>query len=73
MTVLQRNRLRIAEFWAEGVTPMSNDNSETSHESQAVARLIRETGITEQEARELIELIGLNWASLVREARLLKK
>jgi hypothetical protein len=35
--------------------------------------LVRETGITEEQARELIELIGNDPASLLREARLLKK
>ncbi|QKD17079.1 hypothetical protein [Mesorhizobium sp. NZP2077] len=36
-------------------------------------RLVDETGITEAQAGELISFLGLNWASLVREARLLKK
>jgi hypothetical protein len=37
-----------------------------------VERLAKDTGITEQQALELILLLGLNWASLVREAKLLK-
>ena len=37
-----------------------------------VQRLVRDTGITEQQSRELIAMLGLNWSSLVREARLLK-
>lgn len=36
-------------------------------------RLVDETGITEAQARELISFLGFNWASLVREARMLKK
>ena len=36
-------------------------------------RLVDETGITEAQARELVSFLGLNWASLVREARLSKK
>lgn len=36
-------------------------------------RLADETGITEVQARELVSFLGLNWASLVREARLLRK
>lgn len=36
-------------------------------------RLVRETGITEAQARELIEALGANWPSLVREARLIRK
>ncbi|MGX9142846.1 hypothetical protein [Mesorhizobium sp. 128a] len=35
--------------------------------------LVRETGITEAQARELIDLIGNNTNSLLREARNLKK
>ena len=33
----------------------------------------RETGITDLEARELIDLLGMDWASLVREARIMAK
>jgi hypothetical protein len=35
-------------------------------------RLVKEVGISEQEARDLIKLIGTDWNSLVREARFLK-
>ena len=38
-----------------------------------VQRLVRETGITEQQARELVVFLGTNWSSLVREARLIRK
>jgi len=37
---------------------------------QAVQALARETGATEQQIREIISLIGLDRASIVREARL---
>lgn len=37
-----------------------------------VARLVKETNISEKQARDLIEMIGVDWASLVREARFLK-
>ncbi|WP_292418991.1 hypothetical protein [Mesorhizobium sp.] len=36
------------------------------------ARLAREAGITEDQARELIKLIGTDWGSLLREAHFLK-
>ena len=36
-----------------------------------VQRLMAETGITEAQAIELIAFLGLNWSSLVREAKLL--
>jgi hypothetical protein len=37
-----------------------------------VRRLVKETGITEEQARELIFLLGLHWASLLREAKALE-
>jgi hypothetical protein len=37
-----------------------------------IERLVQETGITEDQAQELVVLLGLNWSSLVREARLLR-
>ena len=36
------------------------------------ARLARETGVSEDEAERLIDLIGTDWNSLLREARVLK-
>ena len=36
-----------------------------------VQRLMAETGITEAQAIELIAFLGLNWSSLLREAKLL--
>jgi hypothetical protein len=38
-----------------------------------VRRLVEETGISKDQARELIEMIGTDWASLLREARFLKR
>ncbi|MCV3243018.1 hypothetical protein [Mesorhizobium sp. ZC-5] len=38
-----------------------------------VQRLVRETSITEEQARELIALLGMNWSSLLREARQLNR
>ena len=37
-----------------------------------VKRLAAETGISEAQARELVLLLGVDWASLVREARMLR-
>jgi hypothetical protein len=36
-----------------------------------VERLVKQTGITEAQALELIYLVGLNWPSLVRKAKAL--
>ena len=44
-----------------------------SRDGPVIQRLIRETGITAEQARDIISLLGeSNWASLMREARLLK-
>lgn len=47
--------------------PTLSDNNFT------LRRLINETGITNAQATELISLLGLNWSSLVREARILNQ
>lgn len=49
------------------------DEARTKPYDFIVKRLAAETGITEAQARELIGFLGLNWASLLREARMLKK
>jgi hypothetical protein len=36
-------------------------------------RLAKETGITESEAADLISVLGTNWSSLVREARVIRR
>lgn len=38
---------------------------------EVVKRLVQETGVSETQARELVHLIGLQWNSLVREAKLI--
>jgi hypothetical protein len=38
-----------------------------------VQRLVKEANITEEQARELIALLGYDWASLMREARFLTR
>ena len=40
---------------------------------EAVRALARETGVTEQQIRDIICLVGFDRASILREARLLKK
>jgi hypothetical protein len=44
-----------------------------SLENAYIRRLINVTGITAAQARELVELLGFDMASLLREARLLSK
>ncbi|BCM20958.1 hypothetical protein [Mesorhizobium sp. J8] len=46
---------------------MSDENQATS----LIKRLVEQTGITEAQAHELALLIGLNWNSLMREAKLI--
>ena len=38
-----------------------------------VKRLMAETGISEGQARELVLMLGAEWASLIREARMLRR
>ena len=56
---------------------MNIENDETGSEEGAIevlaGRLVREAGITEEQARELINLIGTDWNSLLREAHFLKE
>ncbi|MFU0502985.1 hypothetical protein [Pseudaminobacter sp. NGMCC 1.201702] len=47
-------------------------NGDTDKDNYARS-LARETGITEGQARLLIDLLGMHRPSLLREARLLKK
>ncbi len=51
---------------------MSDGNRPHSMDGLVVLRLVKETGITLEQARELVSLLGHgNWTSLLREARLL--
>ncbi len=36
-------------------------------------RLVMEVGVSASEARDLVEVLGADWGSLIREARLLKR
>lgn len=40
---------------------------------QSIRALARECGVTEQQIREIVSLVGTDRASILREARLLKK
>ena len=49
------------------------DDHKRAEGRPAVERLVKETGITHAEATDLVAILGVvNWASLMREARLLK-
>jgi hypothetical protein len=50
---------------------MADDSDKPQAMAQVVQRLVRETNITVEQARELVSLLGHNWPSLMREARLL--
>jgi hypothetical protein len=51
----------------------SNRNSAAELRQFQARFLAREAGITEAEAMELIELLGTDMTSLLREARILKE
>ncbi|MBZ9986801.1 hypothetical protein LB572_06800 [Mesorhizobium sp. BH1-1-5] len=48
------------------------ENGHSPQLDDYVRQLVETTGITKAEALELIYLLGLNWASLVREAKAIK-
>ena len=50
---------------------MTENQSGTAFEG-LIKRLAAETGISEAQARELVHLLGVDWSSLVREARMLR-
>ena len=53
--------------------PKDPEKPEDAGKTGTIQRLVRETGITEAEASELIALLGTDWSSLVREAHLLRQ
>jgi hypothetical protein len=52
---------------------MSDEADSKRELEQLIRRLARETGITMDQARFLVSILGGDWSSLVREARLLTK
>ena len=57
-----------------GYFPMADKpNRPEAMDGSVVQRLVKETGITEAQARELVSVLGFHWASLMREARFLKQ
>lgn len=63
--------------WVSGREPQMVDDLGKPQETAsglASRRLAKETGLTEAQAAELVSFLGPhNWASLLREARMLKK
>lgn len=54
---------------------MRDDENGEDFPNQAellIPRLVKEAEISEEQARELVDLIGTDWPSLLREARFLK-
>jgi hypothetical protein len=52
--------------------PKQPDKADDLSRAGTIQRLVKETGITETEASDLLTLLGSDWSSLVREAKLLK-
>lgn len=54
---------------------MAKDSEQPDRLGHAVLirRLVEETGITRDEAQDLLMLLGTDWSSLIREAKILKK
>jgi len=52
---------------------MLNAAGKSESEASLIRRLVQEIGITEPQAIELVAVLGMNWSSLVREARILRQ
>jgi hypothetical protein len=54
---------------------MANEQDRTPSvpDNAVVRRLVNEAHITEQQARDLIAVLGYDWRSLIREARFLTR
>jgi hypothetical protein len=52
---------------------MSEGAGKSECEASLVRRLVQETGITEPQAIDLVAILGANWSSLVREARIIRR
>jgi hypothetical protein len=50
---------------------MLNAVGKSEGEAALARRLVLEIGITEAQAAELVAVLGANWSSLVREARVI--
>jgi hypothetical protein len=60
--------------WEANQAVSMADEAENRPEIEAVIRrLVRETGITVDDARFVVAILGNNWPSLVREARFISK
>ena len=56
-----------------GLSVMVEEPQRTGLAAETVRVLARETGITEQEIREIASLVGFDRGSILREARALKR
>ncbi|MBE1205945.1 hypothetical protein [Aminobacter carboxidus] len=49
------------------------DGEPTKIEDFTARRLMKEGNVTEEQARQLIAVLGYDWSSLMREARILAR
>lgn len=60
-------------FWCGGYPVTKEPDSPTDAMRRAtIQRLVSEIGLSESEAIDLVRVLGTDWSSLVREARLLR-
>lgn len=57
----------------KGNAKVADEPNEPQTIDFVVRRLMKETGVTEEQARKLVSDLGYQWASLLREARFLAK
>lgn len=51
---------------------MSDEVKGSKHDLKMIKALARETGLTEPETRHIVSMVGMDRASIIREARILK-
>ncbi|MGX5843555.1 hypothetical protein ACWGTI_22805 [Mesorhizobium sp. ArgA1] len=52
---------------------MTDEPKPLDPKAEIVRKYARELGITEAQVRDIISLVGYNYASIAREARIMKK
>ena len=52
---------------------MADDPKTVDPRAEFVRKLARETGVSEAQVRDLISMVGYDFSSIVREARILKQ
>jgi hypothetical protein len=67
-------KMRTLNFSASGeLSPMAEEPKKSDPRAEFVRKVARETGISEDQVRYLISMVGYDHSSIVREAGILKQ